>query len=129
MLNFLCPATIVIKPLFMPVDVQYDLNKDLPLRQLSCKFPGVLAADLTLRRLILGKLGSVITRSPQFNRAACLIEQGSWERRPPGMKLSLATKWSRGDRPAYCAGEKSVVVDRFQARVQQLERGAVGSSN
>lgn len=45
------------------------------------------------------------------------------------MKHLLATERSPGDRPAYCAGGMSAVVDGFLAGVGQLERGGVGSSS
>lgn len=47
--------------------------------------PACWNCGLDLRK-VLGKLGSIITRSPQFSRAACLIGQGSWERREPQRK-------------------------------------------
>lgn len=41
----------------------------------------------------------------------------------------MATDRSPGDRPAYCAGEMSAVVDRFLARIGQLERRGAGNSS
>lgn len=66
------------------------------------------------------KLGRINTRSPQLQ---------SLERPPSWMKHSQATEWSPGDRPTHCAGDRSAAVDKFLARVGQLERGEVGSSS
>lgn len=68
-----------------------------------------------------------MTRSPWFNRTACLIGQGSWERAQPQRKCLLALEKSQGDWPACVRGTQVCGGARIPGQSGQLERGGVDS--
>ena len=63
MLTSLCSTDIAMKLLFVPVDVQVgtgEVASETPIKSVP---PCVLAVNLTLGDLVLGKLGGIVTRS------------------------------------------------------------------